>query len=152
LKPGDYWDHVLITTLESCLLCTAATTHSHVGRVIYAARDPLWAGIERLPELNAHVARRFHARQQIDLGPLSLWAGALAKASRAHQLRGMYGDDIDAVFAQDLVLVSTAQEDGPQATLARDIIDNGMLPGDGSGLEAALATMWVALELAETST
>ncbi len=55
LRPGDYWDHVVYTTLETCLLCTAALTHAHVGKVRYAWPDPLFSGIERLPELNAHV-------------------------------------------------------------------------------------------------
>src|SRR5919112_4197214 len=40
LAPGDYWSHVLYTTLEPCLLCTAALTHAHVGAVRYAASDP----------------------------------------------------------------------------------------------------------------
>jgi tRNA(Arg) A34 adenosine deaminase TadA len=57
LAPGDYWSHVLYTTLEPCLLCTAALTHAHVGAVRYAASDPLWAGIEELPQLNEHIAR-----------------------------------------------------------------------------------------------
>jgi tRNA(adenine34) deaminase len=77
LAPGDYWSHVLYTTLEPCLLCTAALTHSHVGAVRYAASDPLWAGIEQLPRLNEHVARRWPDRQGPLRGPLACWGGLL---------------------------------------------------------------------------
>jgi len=73
LRPGDYWDHVVYTTLEPCLLCTAALTHAHLGEVRYAWPDPLFRGIERLPELNAHVARRWTERQHALTGPLAVW-------------------------------------------------------------------------------
>jgi len=77
LAPGDYWSHVLYTTLEPCLLCTAALTHSHVGAVRYAASDPLWAGIEQLPQLNDRFARRWPDRQGPRRGPLACWGGLL---------------------------------------------------------------------------
>lgn len=35
-----YRDHVLYSTLEPCLLCTAATLLTTVGRIEYAASDP----------------------------------------------------------------------------------------------------------------
>ena len=35
-----YRDHVLYSTLEPCLLCTAATLHTTVGRIEYATPDP----------------------------------------------------------------------------------------------------------------
>jgi tRNA(Arg) A34 adenosine deaminase TadA len=146
LKPDDYWDYTLCTTLESCLLCMAATTHAHVGRVVYAARDPLWEGLDRLPELNAHVARRFHQRRHLDCGRLTLWAGALPLASRALHLAHLYANDMDATFAADVVLASTAQEEPAQATLARAVLDYGPRPSDGTDLEAALAQMSGALE------
>jgi tRNA(adenine34) deaminase len=151
LQPGEYWDYTLYTTLESCLLCMAATTHAHVGRVVYAARDPLWEGIDRLPELNPHVARRFHQREHLDCGPLTIWAGALPLASRALQLAHVYANDIDATFATDVVLASTAQQQPAQASLARAVLAYGPRPSDGTDLEAALATMSSALEEAAAS-
>lgn len=39
-----YRDHVLYSTLEPCLLCAAATMHSTVGRIEYAAVDPFGGG------------------------------------------------------------------------------------------------------------
>src|SRR4051812_8849667 len=51
LAPGSYEQHVLYTTLEPCLLCTAALTHTHVGQVRFAAADPLWRGPPPPPPL-----------------------------------------------------------------------------------------------------
>lgn len=56
LPPGDYWDHTMYTTLEPCLLCTAAMIHTHIGTVRYAAADPLWLGLDQLPQVNGHIS------------------------------------------------------------------------------------------------
>lgn len=63
LPTGDYTDHTLYSTLEPCLLCTAAARQSHVGTIRYAAADPTFPGIERIPELNAGLARRWPRRE-----------------------------------------------------------------------------------------
>jgi hypothetical protein len=55
----------------------AALTHAHVGAVRYAASDPLWAGIEQLPRLNEHIARRWPDRRGPLPGPLTCWGGLL---------------------------------------------------------------------------
>ena len=77
LAPGNYEEHVLYTSLEPCLLCTAALTHTHVGQVLFAAADPLWRGLQRLPELNEHVARRWAVRTGPLSGPLAVWGQLL---------------------------------------------------------------------------
>jgi tRNA(adenine34) deaminase len=77
LAPGSYEQHVLYTSLEPCLLCTAALIHTHVGRVHFAAADPLWRGVQRLPELNEHVARRWAIRTGPLSGPLAVWGQLL---------------------------------------------------------------------------
>ncbi len=77
LPIGDYWDHVMYTTLEPCLLCTAALTHTHVGTVRYAAPDALWAGVERLPELNEDVRKRWCVRQHQATRWLQQWGSLL---------------------------------------------------------------------------
>lgn len=77
LAPGDYEHHVLYTSLEPCLLCTAALIHCHVGEVRYAATDHLWHGIERLPHVNEHVARRWPTRVGPMPGPFAVWAAVL---------------------------------------------------------------------------
>ena len=78
LPRGEYWDHTLYTTLEPCLLCPAALTHTHVGAVRYAASDTLWAGIDRLPELNEHVRKRWPVREHAETGVLEQWASLLS--------------------------------------------------------------------------
>lgn len=88
LSRGEYWDHTVYTTLEPCLLCTAALVHAHVGKVCFAARDSVFAGIDRLPELNAHVRRRWHAREQHLDGPLARWAAVLPVVFRVERDHG----------------------------------------------------------------
>ena len=67
LPVGDYEHHTLWTTLEPCLLCISAVVTSHVGIVRFAARDPLWVGLDALPGLNAQAAKRWPER----IGPMS---------------------------------------------------------------------------------
>ncbi|HET6530044.1 MAG TPA: nucleoside deaminase [Actinoplanes sp.] len=81
LPPGDYADHTLYTTLEPCFLCTAALRHSHVGVVRFAAADPMWHGVDRLPELSDQVARRWTRRDGPLRGHLQTWAALLPLVS-----------------------------------------------------------------------
>ncbi|MEM7022180.1 MAG: nucleoside deaminase [Pseudomonadota bacterium] len=77
LGHGDHEQHTLWTTLEPCLLCAAAAVLSHVGEVRFAAADPLWSGIERMPELNAQVARRWPQRIGPIEGPVARFCALL---------------------------------------------------------------------------
>jgi tRNA(adenine34) deaminase len=77
LPPGEYDDHVLYSTLEPCFLCTAALRYSHVGAVRFAAPDPMWNGIDQLPSLNYHIARRWPRRDGPAEGPLRALAAML---------------------------------------------------------------------------
>lgn len=81
LAPGDYPGHTLYTTLEPCFLCTTALRHSHVGTVRFAAPDPLWHGVERMPELNEQFARRWSRRLGPLGGHLQTWAALLPLVS-----------------------------------------------------------------------
>ena len=74
LPPADYSDHVMYTTLEPCLLCTAALRQCHVGTVRFAGPDPLFAGIDRIPDLAPFLASRWTRRE----GPLGGPFGRLA--------------------------------------------------------------------------
>jgi tRNA(adenine34) deaminase len=74
LPPGRHSDHTVWATLEPCLLCTGALVIASVGSVRYAAADPLWAGIDRLPEINAFVASRWPRR----IGPRTDELGVVA--------------------------------------------------------------------------
>ncbi len=53
LEPNDC---TLLSTLEPCPLCVGAVRMSHLGELIYAARDP-WAGVTRLFESDPYVGR-----------------------------------------------------------------------------------------------
>lgn len=104
LPPGEYQDHTLLTTLEPCLLCTAALRMSHVGTVEYAAPDPLWRDIDGLPLTNPHIARHWAVRVGPMGGPLEAWATLLAVVRHvAHGRRGavaaQYWRDLPAVMA-----------------------------------------------------
>lgn len=77
LVPGDYKNHTLWTTLESCALCSIAVVTSNVGRVEFAARDRLWDGISRLAELNEFIASRWPVRSGPLGGPISAFSELL---------------------------------------------------------------------------
>jgi tRNA(Arg) A34 adenosine deaminase TadA len=77
LTPGDYADHTLWTTLESCPLCCMAIVTSNVGSVAFAARDRLWAGISRLTEVSEFIARRWPVRRGPLGGPVSVFSELL---------------------------------------------------------------------------
>ena len=81
LPPGDYRDHILYSTLEPCFLCTAALRHSHVGVVRFAAPDPMWHGVDRLPEISPQIARRWTRRERPLGGHLQTWAALLPLVS-----------------------------------------------------------------------
>jgi tRNA(Arg) A34 adenosine deaminase TadA len=63
LPPGEYGDHILYSTLEPCLLCSSALRFSHVGTVRFAAEDPFWHGMDRVPDANENIARRWSRRE-----------------------------------------------------------------------------------------
>lgn len=60
LGPTRPVEHLtLFSTLEPCLLCLAASVLGGIDEIVYLAPDPLWAGTERLPEINEFVASRW---------------------------------------------------------------------------------------------
>ena len=52
-------DGVLYITLSPCPMCLGAIVVARVGEVHLGAVDPTWLGIERLPDLNDEVQRRW---------------------------------------------------------------------------------------------
>src|SRR6202044_998866 len=56
MRSPDTDDKVLYSSLQPCLLCTAAAMQSRIRAVHFAVADPLFVGIERLPQLNSHFA------------------------------------------------------------------------------------------------
>ncbi len=81
ISPATHWDFTLYTTLEPCLLCTAALRMTYVGRVLFAASDDYWAGVADVPQLlRPDTARHWPTRHGPIPGPLGLWAGVLRAA------------------------------------------------------------------------
>lgn len=62
LPPKGYPDHTIFVTLEPCLQCLGAIVISRIGAVRFAGEDAVWAGIEKLPDMNAFVASRWPER------------------------------------------------------------------------------------------
>ncbi len=67
LPRGPHPGYVMFTTLEPCLMCLGALVVANIGEVRYAGGDPLWSGIEHLPDVNPFVADRWPTR----VGPLA---------------------------------------------------------------------------------
>lgn len=57
LAPGRYLGHTIFTTLEPCLLCWGAIRLSRVGKVRFAAPDPLWRPVADLLTSHADTTR-----------------------------------------------------------------------------------------------
>jgi tRNA(adenine34) deaminase len=132
LPPGDYDGHTLFTTLEPCLLCTAALRLSHVGAVRFAAPDPLWAGIERIPDLSEQMSRRWTRRAGPIDGPLRAWGALLplitAVEGEIQSVQARHAETMPEVLALARAWA------GPPADQLR-----------ATDLDTALATVWPAL-------
>lgn len=70
-------DSVLYTTLHPCPMCLGAVVVARVGQVQFGAFDPTWLGIERLPQLNGEVQRRWPQVVGPLTGPLGDWLAVL---------------------------------------------------------------------------
>lgn len=66
-------DSVLYTTLSPCPMCLGAIVVARVGHVHIGAMDPTWDGIERLPDLNDEVQRRWPRIHGPLAGPIGAW-------------------------------------------------------------------------------
>ena len=112
-----YRDHVIYSTLEPCLLCTAATLLTTVGRIEYAASDPFGGGCSGAID-TAHWRR---SAPEI-APPLGGWPGGLSAAlqsafwqahrelARADEIVEAFGDDARLAGARVLQLDGTAPD------------------------------------------
>jgi len=66
-------DSVLYTTLSPCPMCLGAIVVAGIGHVHVGAIDPTWLGIERLPDLNDEVQRRWPQIHGPLPGPIGAW-------------------------------------------------------------------------------
>jgi tRNA(adenine34) deaminase len=134
LPHGDYPDHTLWTTLEPCLMCASAVVLSHIGTVRYAAADPLWSGIDRLPGLNAQAARRWPIRRGPLRGPVAVFCGLLP-------LVWAIGQKADGVVAR-----AYREHDPTLLCLAGRLVRESILDElCGTSVEGALSRLWADL-------
>jgi tRNA(Arg) A34 adenosine deaminase TadA len=113
-----YRDHVLYSTLEPCLLCTAATLLTTVGRIEYAAEDPFGGAC------NGAIDTAHWRRSAPEIAPpLGGWPGQLSAAlqsafwqahpehARSAEIVELFGDEARRAGARVLAL------DGPARRL-----------------------------------
>lgn len=58
-------------------MCLGAVVVARLGALRFAALDPTWAGVERLPELNLEVRTRWPQVAGPMPGPVGRWAAVL---------------------------------------------------------------------------
>lgn len=118
-------DAVLYTTLHPCPMCLGAAVVARVAAVNFAAFDPTWQGIERLPELNAEVRSRWPQMTGPLAGPLGAWAAVIACLNTSGSL------------------LRSVERDSPElAGLARDVA-LALKGRNGSGTASeALQRVW----------
>ena len=69
-------------------MCTAAVFHSHVGKIRFAAEDPVMVGVERLPEISDFVSNRWSERIGPIDGAAALFGGVLPLVSALQRSSG----------------------------------------------------------------
>ena len=119
----------LLTTLEPCVLCRAASRYAHVAEVHHAAADPIWDGVERMGELNAFFARRLPTFAPVDLGPLSQWAGALPLVAIVHRVARRRAVPLATVLADDAVVAGNRAAQPGYLAVAERLLADGLAPG-----------------------
>ena len=140
----------LLSTLEPCFLCTAAARFAQVADVRYAVADPVWAGVERIGELNAAYARHPAVRQEVDLGGLSTWSGGTALLSVVRWIASRTGRSAAEELADGHVATDIRVAQPPVARLAEELLAADLRPDPDVSLEQALARWWPAIEAAGT--
>lgn len=142
--PRGHTGTTLLTTLEPCFLCTAATRYANVAHVRYPCADPLWEGVERMGELNAFFASRLAVREEVDLGPLSTWSGGIALLSVARWIGSQSGRTAAEELADGMAATTIRAAQPDVAALADTLAADGLEPGTDLSLEGALARWWPA--------
>ncbi len=131
LPPKGYPDHTIWVTLEPCLQCVGAIVVARIGAVHFAGSDPLWVGIERLPDMNPFVASRWPER----VGPRNDQFGVLGQLLPLVFYRRRYPEGASITIHRRLAPVVAA--------LADDLAASGeyeqLLEGQ---LAEAVETLW----------
>jgi hypothetical protein len=109
----------------------SAVVTSHVGIVRFAARDPLWSGLEELPGINAQTARRWPERIGPTTGPIATFCAILPLIWFFRTQGG--GASVSAYESDHVRLVE----------IARHLAGEGTLDAlGGEPVEAVLDRLW----------
>jgi tRNA(Arg) A34 adenosine deaminase TadA len=93
--------YVLYTSLSPCPMCLGATVIARIAAVRFAAADPTWAGIERMPGLNAEVRDRWPDLAAMADRAAARYAARPAPPATARQALAAVWDDLAAPGAQE---------------------------------------------------
>lgn len=136
LPLGNYSDHELYTTFEPCLMCAATILQLGVGRVRYAAADPVFDGLHDWLAQFDFTAHRIPEHDCLG-GPIGAFCHVLHLSWLAFWVRE--GGILDAhhrLAPRHLELAQQLTEDGHLERIARE----------GGSVQDALAALWPELQ------
>lgn len=79
----------LFTTVEPCLMCTATTIALRATRVVYAAGDPVFEGLDEALATHPYTDGRMPEKEQLDDPILVAFAAVLPLANRVWSRPGV---------------------------------------------------------------
>lgn len=135
----DHGEHVLWTSLEPCLLCASGIRLANIGTVRYLGPDPIWEGIDRLPELTPHLAGQWPAIERPRSDAFAVFGALLPMHAAAFWLGG---EGLPPVWAERTPTIA-----GLACDLARSraLVD---LAGDHAEVTDVLDALWDRLDTA----
>lgn len=115
LPPGDCSGYTLYTTLEPCFMCSATIAGTyHIPRVLFAAHDPWWDGLQEAFRQQLVTARSLPNREHLG-GPYGVLAYVMPIATTLQHWPGPLDSH------ERLAPVRLA--------LARQVLERGASPG-----------------------
>ena len=129
---GSFGDHTLYTSFEPCLMCASTIVQMGIGRVEFAAADPLFDGMHDWFGALPYAAAKRPARSMLG-GPVGAFCHVLHLSWLSFWVAE--GPVIDAhgrLSPRELDAARTVTRDGHLAPIA----------ADGGGVVDALAAVW----------
>jgi tRNA(Arg) A34 adenosine deaminase TadA len=123
----------LWTSLQPCLMCASAAVLAGVGTVRYLAPDPLFFGIESIPDLNAFTRRRWPSYHGPHEAEWAIVAGVIA-----HHLLAFWEPN-------GLAMAALTEHESETATLLRSVVEERLVidaATRGETLESLLECLW----------
>jgi tRNA(adenine34) deaminase len=122
---------VVYSTLQPCVLCSAAAAMSRVTEVWFAGRDPVWHFVHEMGDFDPMLRERWYELHGPLAGPVGSWASLLPLVDRLQ--RNPSGLRIDAFEAETPDLVR----------LARHLVTTGRVEElRAATLDQAVAAVW----------